>query len=787
MKTKLFFLFLCLGILNFAQQTYVPDDNFEQILIDLGYDNVLDNYVETANIVGVTELIMEGMMINDLTGIEDFTELSVLNCSNNYLTILDLSGNLQLTDLDCSWNELTFLNISFCSELKSLNCERNDLPNLDVSFNSKVEFLKCNNNELASLVVTENPLLTSLHCNNNNLPAINLENNPLLRYLYVHENVLFDLDVSHNPDLRTLICRFNNMDELNVSNNSEIRELDCNSNQLTYLDVSSCENLITLKCQNNQLTNLDVSNHQFLEYVETGGNQLSDINLNGCVALNNIDLTSNQLANLDFSTNIALRGVACANNQLTELDFSNNVNLEDLSCQNNQLNDLNFQDNPLFSYLSCRNNQLVEIDLSQNPLLDVLDLRDNQLLELNVQNGNNQEIENSLFKVTNNPNLNCIQVDDVSYSESTWTNIDAWTSFSQDCDYDLFTIIYDSSFEQALINLGYDDELNGVVLSENIQNITVLNIPSLNIENLKGIEDFTALEELDCGFNELNGLDVSQNLNLKKLVCGGGGNVLTELDLSPNQLLEWVDCRYAYVEIINLNGLTHLNYLNAWGNQISQLDLSTNINLTELRCDSNELTELDVANNPTLEVLMCSDNQIEELELFQNPNLTVVICDHNQIEHLDISANPEIFLLLGANNQLKSLNLKNRAEMQTFDFESKYNTDLLCIEVDDEEFANSNWNDPNFVDSWSSFSEDCNYMSTNELDFATFKIYPNPTKNLLNFSENLKEFTIYDLSGKLILKGNGNQINVSYLSIGTYLLKGITDSGKTINQKFIKN
>ena len=36
--------------MTIAQQTYVPDDNFEQELINLGYDSVLDDYVATAAI-----------------------------------------------------------------------------------------------------------------------------------------------------------------------------------------------------------------------------------------------------------------------------------------------------------------------------------------------------------------------------------------------------------------------------------------------------------------------------------------------------------------------------------------------------------------------------------------------------------------------------------------------------------------------------------------------------------------------------------------------------------------
>ncbi len=74
--------------------TYIPDDNFEQALINLGYDNVLDDYVATANINTVTVLQIPNVNIADLTGIEDFTALTYLNCYNNQLTTLDVrNGN----------------------------------------------------------------------------------------------------------------------------------------------------------------------------------------------------------------------------------------------------------------------------------------------------------------------------------------------------------------------------------------------------------------------------------------------------------------------------------------------------------------------------------------------------------------------------------------------------------------------------------------------------------------------------------------------------------------------
>ena len=59
MKSKLFYPVVLLSILffNFSNsQTYIPDDVFEQALINQGYDTVLDDYVPTANISNITSL-----------------------------------------------------------------------------------------------------------------------------------------------------------------------------------------------------------------------------------------------------------------------------------------------------------------------------------------------------------------------------------------------------------------------------------------------------------------------------------------------------------------------------------------------------------------------------------------------------------------------------------------------------------------------------------------------------------------------------------------------------------
>ena len=101
MKNITLILVLFFPIFNQSQDlTYVPDDNFEQRLIDLFFDDVLDDYVLTENISSVEELYICCSNISDLTGIEDFINIKTLDCNfNPDLLSLDLSNNTELISI----------------------------------------------------------------------------------------------------------------------------------------------------------------------------------------------------------------------------------------------------------------------------------------------------------------------------------------------------------------------------------------------------------------------------------------------------------------------------------------------------------------------------------------------------------------------------------------------------------------------------------------------------------------------------------------------------------------
>lgn len=72
----------------------------------------------------------------------------------------------------------------------------------------------------------------------------------------------------------------------------------------------------------------------------------------------------------------------------------------------------------------------------------------------------------------------------------------------------------DENFRRFLLEQDYGKD--GMLTSAEIASITVMDIAKKDIESLKGIEFFTALDTLDCFDNYLDVLDVSKNVALEE-------------------------------------------------------------------------------------------------------------------------------------------------------------------------------------------------------------------------------------------------------------------------------
>ena len=153
MKRKLLLslCFLAFGFVQ-AQFTAIPDENFEQALIDEGIDTNMtrDGQVLTSAIESVTFLNLTGdlnfnvnqneigLNIQNLEGIKGFTSLEILWAQGNELTSLDLEGMSTLTDVRAFFNNLTSINISGLTNLQIIGLNENNIVGINLDSNTSL-------------------------------------------------------------------------------------------------------------------------------------------------------------------------------------------------------------------------------------------------------------------------------------------------------------------------------------------------------------------------------------------------------------------------------------------------------------------------------------------------------------------------------------------------------------------------------------------------------------------------------------------------------------------------
>ena len=106
-------------------ETTFPNATFREWVLAQEYG--ADGYLTDGEIVFVKQINVYDKSIADLKGIEYFTNLTDLDCSNNKLTSLDVSKNTNLKILNCSNNQLYTLDLSKNTKLTSVYCYKNHI------------------------------------------------------------------------------------------------------------------------------------------------------------------------------------------------------------------------------------------------------------------------------------------------------------------------------------------------------------------------------------------------------------------------------------------------------------------------------------------------------------------------------------------------------------------------------------------------------------------------------------------------------------------------------------
>jgi Leucine-rich repeat (LRR) protein len=821
-----------------AQNVSIPDPNFKNFLVNHSYntnptgignqiylDSNHDGEIQYSEAAGYSSDVfnhafyLQGLNISDLTGIDAFDSLEQINISDNPLSTIDISGCLSLKRLNATYNNLFTIFNPVSATLEEVDINSPTFTSADFGGCPALKIIKCSNNPiltnvsingcnaLEELQAYQNPMLTTLtmgsHYNmthfqvqSNQLTAIDVSSCHSLEYFFVTGNPLISLNMANGnpqsfvqiiaegfPDLTCItvnnvaVCEYlwtqtggyyifdewanfstdcspagpcvvtipdvNFKTELvanaavNTNGNTEIECTEAeaytgtinleNYNISDLTGIKAFINLTAFSYNNGSwdFTSLDVSGMTSLTTISCTGNVFfTSLNASSCTALTSIDVSSFIDLSLDLSGCIALPSLDLDNKHLISLDVSGCSSLTSLSCSTNSLTELDLTGCNALTSINCSNNNITSLTVSNILPLVNLDCSDNELSLLNV-------INNPLLSV-----LNCAS------------------------------------------NL-----LPYLIVSTN-----------------------TALTQLNCSTNNLTYLDVNNNLSLSDLNCSH--NNLNTLNVSSSAALYNFNCSYNNLSSINVNSNTALSFFDCSHNNIGSLEVSSNAALISLYCDTNDLTNLNVSSNSNLKYFSCSNNllpainlsgtaallsfncsynQLTALDLSVTPMLTQLTCTGNQLTALDLS-NTHCMLLYCDNNQLESLNIANGYNVNVFGIVANNNGALSCVQVDDEAFSTANWTDSNFIfDAGVSFSENC-ALGLVEVTHNQFRVYPNPTHNVIYFSKPA-HIQIYNITGQILAnKQCVEMFDLTNHPSGLYLITFLDDSGQVIQQsKIVKN
>ena len=197
-----------------------------------------------------------------------------------------------------------------------------------------------------------------------------------------------------------------------------------------------------------------------------------------------------------------------------------------------------------------------------------------------------------------------------------------------------------------------------------IANAKWISCDNKEISNLKGIEFFTNIWLLECYYNNLTTIDLSNNKKLSYINCHH--NQLKELDVSGLPLLKTFYCGHNALPSIDVSKNEKLEDFDCQDNHLDTLDVSQNKELVKLSCGDNNLTELDVSENKKLKELWFYRDNLSNLDLGNQIELEVLSCVGNPLSVLDVSANTKLKKLFVSNTNLTSLDAKNHTALATF-------------------------------------------------------------------------------------------------------------------------
>ena len=193
--------------------------------------------------------------------------LRCLDCSDNGISELDISGCTGLQQLNCSFNNLKELNTSCNPELAELDCGYNFIGALDLSANLKLQKVRCGGQGYKWMKKEgeDYRLLKKLLLP---LQGENQQGKRLKELDYESTELEIPVRLERYPELRGLNCSDCGLKKLKLHRNRELRILDCSHNPMRKLSLGANRNLTTLNIRLMPLCKLDLKRNTLLERLQ---------------------------------------------------------------------------------------------------------------------------------------------------------------------------------------------------------------------------------------------------------------------------------------------------------------------------------------------------------------------------------------------------------------------------------------------------------------------------------------------------------------------------------------
>lgn len=157
------------------------------------------------------------------------------------------------------------------------------------------------------------------------------------------------------------------------------------------------------------------------------------------------------------------------------------------------------------------------------------------------------------------------------------------------------------------------------------------------------------------GISSLTGIHFFPDL--EELYCDR--NNIHQIDLSQNPNVTYLSFQQNPVSELDISACTRLQTLDMLTTSVASVDLTPCGDLTELTAGQQPLTKLDLSGNPKLQYLTVVDADIRSLDISRCSSLEMLMATGTWIASLNLGTNTQLPLIIVPDNYLVTLDLRN--------------------------------------------------------------------------------------------------------------------------------